>query len=408
MLKKMRWRFIRAAMVAFTVVVLALLFIVNIWNYGNITRQQDETLQLLMESEAEGKPPFGADFRPPAPGPFGQFSPEVQHMTRFFVVYSDTNHNALKVKHDYIASVSEDEAINYTKEILSNSENSGYYEGYRFLVERSEQGSATIFLNAEKELQSINSLLRITVAVALCCLCAVFILVVALSHRAIAPYIKNIETQKQFITDAGHELKTPLTAISTSADVLAMEVENNEWVQNIQLQSKRMSKLIGDLVTLSRLDEEHPFPDMSEFPLSEAVWEISEPFSAIAEASRKEYVQRIEDNLVLNGDKNAIQQMVSILLDNALKHSDDNGKIRLDVKKKQRKIEFVVYNTCHITDLENPNRLFDRFYRSESSRSNRDNYGIGLSIAKSIAENHGGTIRVEITDNTAIWFIVTI
>lgn len=407
MLKKMRRRFIGAAMAAFTAVVLVLLCIINVWNFGNITRQQDETLQNLLELENQGKPPLpGDDVH--APPPFGRFSPEVQYMMRFFVVYSDAEHKVLEFKHDYIASVSEDEAISYASQVLEKDNTSGYFEGYRYLVDETEHGSVTIFLNSERELQSMKSLLAITVAVALCCLLAVFILVVALSHRAIAPYVRNIETQKRFITDAGHELKTPLTAISTSADVLAMEIADNEWVQNIQFQSGRMAKLIAGLVTLSRLDEERPFPDMTEFPLSESIWEIAEPFASLAEANGKEYVQRIEDNLVIRGDKNAIQQMVSILMDNALKHSDDNGKIRLDVEKKHRRIEIRVYNTCNMSNAKDTDRLFDRFYRSDSSRNSRDSYGIGLSIAKAIAENHGGTIRVETTDNTAICFVVTI
>lgn len=407
MLKKMRWRFIGASMGAFTAVVIVLLCIINIWNYGRITRQQDETLQMLLKFENDSKPPFmGDDFH--MPGPFGRFSPEVRYMIRFFVVYTDKDGTVLHINQDHIASVSEQDAIDYAGQVLKKGAVSGYFEGYRYVIHETHNGNTIVFLNSEREIQTIQSLMIVTITVAVSCLLAVFILVVALSQRAIAPYVRNNEAQKRFITDAGHELKTPLTAISTSADVLAMENGDNEWVQNIRLQSQRMSKLIADLVTLSRLDEEQPFPDMSEFALSEAIWEISEPFSALAEAKGKEYVQHIEDNLVIKGDKNAIQQMVSILLDNALKYSNDKGKIRLDVQKKQRKTEIKVYNTCDANVCENPDRLFDRFYRSESSRNNRDSFGIGLSIAKSIAENHGGTIRVKTIHDTAISFEIVL
>jgi len=407
MLKKMRWRFIGSAMAAFTAIVFLLLCMINAWNYVNITRQQDETLEQLLNFERTGKPPFSAGDSHP-PGPLKPLSPEVRYMLRFFTVYIDEYGEAFRVNQDYIASISVEEAISYASQVLAKGHPSGYYKDYRYIVAETHHGRVVIFLNSERELQTIQSLLLLTAAVAVCCLLAVFILVIALSHRAIAPYARNIEAQKRFITNAGHELKTPLTAISTSADVLAMEFEDNEWVKNIQIQSGRMSKLIADLVTLSRLDEEQPFPDMTEFALTEAVWEISEPFAALAEAGGKEYIQHIEDNLMLRGDKGAIQQMVSILLDNALKYSTDNGKIRLDVQKKQRKIEITVYNTCHINDCQNTDRLFDRFYRSEKSRNDRNSYGIGLSIAKSIAENHGGNIRAETTDNAAIWFVVTL
>ncbi len=394
MLKKMRWRFIGAAMTAFSAVVLVLLCIISLWNYNNITRQQDATLEMLVRFEKEDRPPFPAEGIH-MPGPIGPFSPEVQYMMRFFVVYCDSNGVIRGINQDHIASVSEEEAKSYANHVLENSSTRGYYRGYRYLVNKSDQGTALFFLNSERELQSMKSLLLVTGFVAICCLIAVFVLVFVFSHRAIAPYIRNIETQKRFITDAGHELKTPLTAISTSADVLAMEMEENEWVQNIQLQSRRLSKLIADLVTLSRLDEEHPFPDKTDFSLSEVIWEISEPFAVMAAATGKEFIQHIEGNIVINGDRNAIGQMMSILLDNALKYSNSEGKIRLDVSKKQRKTEIIVYNTCRINETEQIDRLFDRFYRSEKSRNDRDSYGIGLSIAKSIVENHKGTIRAE-------------
>lgn len=406
MLKKLQWRFIGAAMMAFVAVVLVLLCIINIWNYVNTARRQDETLQLLLIYEKEDKPPFPKE-NAPGPGPFRHFSPEVQYMTRFFTVHTDADGKAFRINQDYIASISKEDAINFAKQVQNSGQTSGYYEGYRYVVEPTAAGSITVFLNSERELQAIKSLLAETMAVAACCLLAVFILVVALSRRAIAPYVRNIETQKRFITDASHELKTPLTAITTSTDVLAMELEDNEWVKNIQTQTGRMAKLITDLVTLSRLDEEQPFPEVTDFSLSEAVWEITEPFAAIASASEKEYVQHIEENIQMRGDKAAIQQMVSILLDNALKYSDTKGKIRLDVYRKQRKTTISVYNTCHISDPQNIDRLFDRFYRSEASRSDRGSYGIGLSIAKAVAENHGGLIKAECVAHSAICFTVT-
>ncbi len=407
MLKKLRRRFIAAAMAAFTSVVLVLLCIVNLWNYGNVTRQQDDTLDMLSRFEKEGKPPISAP-EANTPGPLKHFSPEVRYMMRFFVVYCNANGEIIRINQDNIASISKEEAINFVHHVQEGNHTSGYYEKYRYLVSETNQGTAFFFLNSERELQATKSLLFVTALVATSCLLAVFILVYAFSRRAIAPFVRNIEMQKQFITDAGHELKTPLTAISTSADVLSMELENNEWVQNIQSQSTRMSRLIADLVTLSRLDEERPLLEMKEFSLSEAIWEISEPFSTLAEATGKEYIQKIEDDINFIGDRNAIQQMVSILLDNANKYSNTNGKIRLEVCKKRRKIEISVYNTCNISKSENIDRLFDRFYRSETSRSDRNSYGIGLSIAKSIAENHNGTIRAECVDNFAIWFIVTL
>ena len=200
-------------------------------------------------------------------------------------------------------------------------------------------------IGADIEIKTIRSLLFITLAVAGGSLLLVFALVVLFSGRAIAPYLRNLAAQKQFITNASHELKTPLTAISTSADVLAMESGENEWVQNIQSQSGRLSRLISSLVTLCRLDEENPFPERTEFSLSDAVWEIAEPFSSLAAAKGKEYTQYIEDGITITDDRTAIGQLVSILLDNAIKYSADCGVIRLHVCRSGKRAEIEVYFT---------------------------------------------------------------
>ncbi len=390
MLKKMRKRFIIAAMTAFSAVIIGLLCIINIWNYKEVSKRQDEILQTIINLETNNQ---SSPITPPFP--HQGFSSEIGYMIRFFVVTYGANGNVNNIHRDYIASVSEDLAITYANQVLETNRTYGYYEGYRYTVDNIDDETRIIFLNSERELQAIRSLLLLTSIVAGCCLLIVFILVVLLSHRAIAPYVRNIETQKHFITGASHELKTPLTSISTSADVLSLEMGNNEWIQNIQFQSERMSNLIADLITLSRLDEENPYPDKSTFSLSEAVWELSEPYSTIIFATGKEYVQHIEDNINMFGDRSAIQQMISILLDNAQKYSLPNGKIRLDVSKKQHKIEIIVYNTCHIEHYENIEKIFDRFYKLDETYSAKNSYGIGLSIAKSIVENHHGSIHAE-------------
>lgn len=266
-------------------------------------------------------------------------------------------------------------------------------------MQSTADGTTVIFLNSERELQAVRSLLLLTIAIACGCLLGVFALVLLFSRRAIAPYLRNLSVQKQFITNAGHELKTPLTAISTSADVLAMEYPGDEWAENIQAQSARLARLIADLVTLSRLDEENPFPEKTEFSLSDAVWEIAEPFSSLAAAKGKRYSQEIEDGVLLTGDRQAVQQMVSILLDNAVKYSDEGGEISLRVSKAGKKAQIQVFNTCSGAESLDISRLFDRFYRADESHSNAvGGTGIGLSIARATAEAHGGSVRAEIAD----------
>lgn len=407
MLKKMRWRFIGAAMIAFTAVVLTLLCCINIWNYWNMTARLDNTLAVLYEIDEKGLDLVPQQEKPPQ-GHTAPFSGEMPYMIRFFSVQYDENGKFLNINQDYIASVSEDEALNFADHVLETGRERGFHDVYRFLVNAADGKTTVIFLNAEKELLAARDLLATTLVVSGLCLVVVFILVLLLAGRAVKPYMRNLEMQRQFITNAGHELKTPLTAISTSADVLAMEYEGDEWVQNIQVQSGKLSKLIANLITLSRLDEERPSLEKSEFSLSDALWETSDSFMPLIQARGKLYSQSIEDNLQVTSDRAAVQQMVSILLDNAVKYSLPYGRISLEAFRKGRRTVIEVSNTCGEIDYSELKHIFDRFYRVDKSHSETvSGSGIGLSIARATAEALGGKICAEMSGDT-IRFRITL
>ena len=292
---------------------------------------------------------------------------------------------------------------------MSKGREEGYLEEYRYRVKEDESGFSIIFLNVSGDQRFVRSLGTVSVITAFISLLSVFLLILLFSGKAIQPYMKNIERQKQFITDAGHELKTPLTSISTSADILSMEYEDDEWIENIRKQAKRLTHLVNNLVALSRLDEVSPFPEKMKFSVSDAAWETAEPFLALARAEGRSYLQHIEEGLTLWGDRNAIQQMLSILLDNAVRYSKKGGEIRLDIYQKRGRIYLEVFNTCEIQDVTELNGVFDRFYRLDESRSaNTGGSGIGLSMAQAIAEAHGGKITVHSTEGKTVVFKVVI
>lgn len=407
MLKKMRWRFVLSAMAAVFTVMAVLVAAINSVVCIAVTKRQDQTLESIQRFEIDTPPhdivpiPGGEWFNAP--------SPESRYSTRFFSVQCDSDGNVLSVKTEYIASVSETEAAQYAADILKKGSSSGYLGEYRYAVMRSADIITLVFLNSANELQLIEYMLIISCSVALATLLLIFGLVILLSKRAILPYVKNLEMQKQFITDAGHELKTPITSIATSADVLEAEHEGDEWVANIRKQCMRLTKLVNNLVTLSRLDEAVPFPEKVCFSLSEAAWEAAEPFSSLASACSKSFSQRIEDEITINGDKNAIQQVISILLDNALRYSDSGGQIQFDVYKKNSRVFIEVFNTCEHLNPEDISHLFDRFYRPDKSRSeNTGGTGIGLSIAKAAVQGHGGKISVHSPSGNSIRFTVAL
>lgn len=403
MLSKMRRRFIASAMAAMGAVTLVLLVAVNLWNYTITTDRLDDTIDALMTT---GQEPYSGSSSFTLPDIFGSDSPETKYMTRYFAVVYDSDGDALRVFSDYIATVSAQQALYYASDALSTGHMQGYYGDYRYCVKSGAAASAVIFLNASPEQKSMKTLLTVSLMVAAASLLLGFALVAAFSKKAIAPYVRNMELQKQFITDAGHELKTPLTSISTSADVLKMENGDNEWVDNIQKQTVRMSKLVKNLVTLSRLDEGVPLPDMTEFSLSDAAWEAAEPFTMRAKAQGKSFSQSISPGLAMKGDMAAVQQLISILLDNAFKYSDENGEIRLSVYPQHKNNIIEVYNTCPPDSLGDIDRFFDRFYRADSSRKYDGGTGIGLAIAKATAQALGGSINAETADGRSIVFKV--
>jgi len=396
-------------MAAFFAVILILSAGVNIWNYSIVTGRQDRILEELNRLEKDNRHDLAmGDFS--LPWPFTPPSREMPYMLRFFSVHFDKNGKIDEVDKDYIVSVSGEDAEDYANAVIGRASSSGYYRGYRYLVTVSADGAGSIvsFLNSEQELASVRNIIIVTIIIAAGSLLAVFLLLLAFSGRAIKPYARNIEAQKSFITDAGHELKTPLTAISTSADVLASEYGSDEWVDNIRSQSRRMAGLINEMVALSRLDEEKPFPDKTLFLLSEAVREISEPAASAAKAKGLEYKQSIEDGLNIVGDRAAVQQAVSVLLDNALKYTDEHGWISLSVRAARKRTEIEVCNSCSDNKDIDTQRVFDRFYRADSARSSSGGYGLGLSIARSIAQRHGGSIAVKLIGDKALGFTIAL
>lgn len=416
MLKKMRWHFILAAMLAVFIMLVAVLAGINVWNYHTTAERADQRIQEIYGFES-GKVPGMENSeenasQPVPPDIFNRpddHDPEAPYTTRFFIVRLDEEGNVTDVSTDFIASVTQTEAEEFAHKVLNEKRQVGYYKNYRFQILAKKNDNIVIFLNTTMELRSVRNVLLISCLVGVVCFLVVFLLVILLSKRAMKPYIRNIERQKRFITDASHEIKTPLTSIATSVDVIEMEYGEDEWTRNIHKQTSKMSRMVADLVTLSRLDEENPFLERTEFSLSDAVWEVAEPFASLAKAQGKKYSQRIEENLTLCGNPDATRQMISVLLDNAMKYSDENGTIRLDVYKVHGKTKIEVFNTCVLEETQNLSRLFDRFYRPDNSRSRKTGgSGIGLSIAQAVAEAYGGKIKVSSKDGKSIMFQVTI
>ena len=236
------------------------------------------------------------------------------------------------------------------------------------------------------------------------------ILLLLLSKRIVRPVAESYEKQKQFITDAGHELKTPLTIIGADADLAEMEWGENQWIQDIRRQTQRLTELTQDLIYLSRMEEEGLSLQSIDFPLSDVAEEMAHSFLPLAQNQGKRLEIAVQPMLSFRGDEKSIRQLCSILLDNALKYSPQEGELLFRLEKQGKNILLSVSNTTsQPIKKEELCHLFDRFYRTDPSRNSQTGgYGLGLSIARSIVTTHKGKIRAESPQESVLTIQVTL
>ena len=229
------------------------------------------------------------------------------------------------------------------------------------------------------------------------------------ARKAVKPIAESYEKQKQFITDANHELKTPLTLILTNLDIVEAEVGKNEWLEDIRAEGERMNALVRQLVTLTRMDEDGKHVAFERFSISEMANDTLSEFAALAAGKGLRLSADVQPHIEYCGDEAAIRRVVSILLDNAVKYTDSGGSILLRLEESKKSVVFSTSNPCTGLDTAELDRLFDRFYRPDRSRSKQTGgFGVGLSIAQSIVEAHHGSLRAECPEEGMIRFVAVL
>ena len=368
MIQRLRVKFITASMLSLVLVLLVILGGVNAMSYRKIVQDAGHILELLSENRGafpKALPPDGETGKPDRPLPPGNgLSPEAPFESRFFSVLLDGEGQVLQSDTGQIAAVDDQSAGEMAQAVWETGHTGGFWEDYRYVRVAENGGVRFIFLDCGRSLSNFRTTLLASVLVALSGLLAVFLLLLVLSRRIVRPVAESYEKQRRFITDAGHELKTPLTIIGADLDLVEPELEGNEWLQDIRCQVRRLAGLTQDLIYLSRMEEE---------------------------------TAPIQPMLSYTGDEKAVRQLLSILLDNALKYTPEGGEITVSLSKEGRTLRLSVSNTIpQPMERETLDRLFDRFYRADQSRSSQTGgYGLGLSIAKSIVAAHRGKIWAE-------------
>lgn len=410
MIRKLRIKLILAAILSLLLVLTTILGVVGILNYKKILTDADTILAILQENDGsfpmiEPSNDNSGFFNIPQ-GTNHRFSAELPYESRYFSVLFSADGAVISVNTGKIAAVDTTKAIEYAQLVIQKGYIKGFVEDYRYTVYTVNNEIHIIFLDCGREMSSFRAFLFASVGVSLIGLLAVMLLLFFFSGRIVRPFSENYEKQRQFITDAGHELKTPLTIIDADAEVLEMDIGKNEWLSDIQVQTKRLEQLTNSLIQLSRM-EEQPQVKKIEFPLSDVVEETVETFQALAKTQNKNLSETIQPMLSMSGDEQAIRQLITILLDNAVKYSDDGGRIELTLEKLKNSIQLSVFNTANYISRENLPNFFNRFYRADQSRNSKTGgYGLGLSIASAIVSAHKGKIWASTQDEKSLLIMV--
>ena len=344
MIRSLRRKFLLIAMASLAGTMVVLCAAIGIGNHCITTSRADHIIALLHQN--------GGVFLPPVPrsdpSNFNfQITPETPFETRYFIVKLTSQKEIQFANLEHIAALDRQMAANTVNQIIDTGAKRGYIHHYRFGVFPDENGGSTIIvLDCFLQLQSTNNMLRITAAIFLSCVLIVFALLLFLSKRAIRPFVNNLERQRQFITDASHELKTPLAILSADIGLLEDTCGNDKWLESARSQIVRLDKLIKNLVELARTEETVREDAAVCFSVSEVAQASADAFQPLAEADGKALTAEITGGIRLKGVQDNFFRLFSILLDNAVKYCDSAGVIRFSVAQRGRNIYITVSNPC--------------------------------------------------------------
>lgn len=399
MRKTLRKKFILFAMSAVTILLAVLIGAINAFSWIVLDRYTDEVLHTIasgderkMQTDFHGRAPF----QPP-------MDMDTVKSARFFMVRTDQDGNVKEVNIDQISSVTAEQAAQYAGEVTDLT---GKVDTYKYEVKQLGADRLLFFIDTSGQLQVFVMVLSISCVIALICWSFVFLFVILLSGKVVRPVLAGMEKQKQFITNAGHELKTPLAIIQSNNDASTLIHGETKYSRNIRQQTQRLNVLMTNLLTLAKLSEEIKLPK-ERVDISEMIGGMLPAYEAAAAEKQIALSLHVRPHVFLQVHRDTFSQMISILLDNAVKYTPEGGSMFLSVTEENGHVEIVEENTCEVPANSDPEQFFERFYRGSSARTqdgSASGYGIGLSAARSIAEAFGGRLKAEYPKTGSIRF----
>ena len=398
MFKKSRRKIVAAIMSVLVLLWVGTLGVIYASSYFEMKNQNEQMLKAhaemynLPQSFEEFKPPekpHGGDRRP---GREYADSPRFQ-LSTFYTVAVSYDGEILEIRNEQPTVHTNDDLKSLAQNIVKNDNDMGTEDNMTFY--KLDKGGYTLVAFVDNTVinESALTLLRYTLIFGGVALVLFFFLSVYLARRIVNPIEESYHKQKQFISDAGHELKTPVSVVSANAELLSRELGENQWLQNIQYENERMGLLVGQLLELART--ENVTPQMEHIDFSRLVAGEPLPFESVIFEKGLTLISDISSGIYVEGNSTQLKQIVSILLDNAVRYSKDKSEIQISLTKEHSFAKLSVINKGDEIPAEQREQIFERFYRADTARNSEDNhYGLGLAIAKAIVISHKGNVEV--------------
>lgn len=386
MIKKLRTKFFVSAMLTFFIVITVLVSSINIFNMYSIIWTAEDTAAAILGQSSFKNNTFKALFTKLT---INQQSLSVAEAKYYYVIFDDNEPVEIEIGK---MGTSEQTAVQMARKALGTNRKIGLFGKTAYKIYKSGSDHTTVFfMDCTNALNSAKTFFGLSIIISFISLGIIAIVLWVISSRILHPISEAYEKQKRFITDAGHDIKTPITIINSDAELIEMEIGENEWLEDIKKQTTRLASLTSELIYLSKMEEKQVVSH-NDFPLSDVAEEVVNSFGALAITKKIMLYSTITPALYYNGHEDSIRKLFNLLIDNAIKYSPEGERVDFVVKKQGRTITIKISNRAPNINARSVEHMFDRFYRSDTSRSSSGGFGIGLSVAKAIVTSHKGRI----------------